>query len=464
MTGTTPETRADDPWAPYVPTAATPWNLRRVVHLHRAAGFAAPWPRLHRDLDDGHLASIDRLLRGEPGGREVFGGFESTAEKLARSSVIARDPGRLKAWWVYRMLFGPDPLGERLTLMWHDHFATSNLKVDDLAAMRRQNELFRRHARDPFGELLRGAVRDPAMLIWLDAPANRKGRPNENLGRELMELFTLGVGHYTEADVKQAARALTGWTVVDGSFRADPSGHDDGEKVILGRPGRWAGDQLVGILLDHPATAVRLADRVVRLLLGEVADDRPKVAALSEGLRKHDLDIGWAVETVIRSVTFFSASSLQRRVQGPAEYVVGAARALELIDPPPSTLSLADWMARMGQDLFYPPNVGGWADGRGWLTGRSVVSRANFADSLVEGDGVGRPRAFDASALAERHGHGGNRDELTAFFCELLLGDEQSPAWRRRLADAPALRGLTGPEAARRLVPLILTSASGQLT
>ena len=114
------------------------------------------------------------------------------------------------------MYWGPDPLGERLTLLWHNHFATSNDKVSDLAAMRRQNELFRRHARAPFADLLNAAVRDPALLVFLDAPANRKGHPNENLARELMELFTLGIGHYTEADVKEAARALTGWTVTDG--------------------------------------------------------------------------------------------------------------------------------------------------------------------------------------------------------------------------------------------------------
>src|SRR5205085_10392276 len=142
---------------------------------------------------------------------------------------------------------------------WHNHFATSNAKVEDLAAMRHQNELFRRHARAPFGALLAGVVRDPALLVWLDAPANRREHPNENLARELMELFTLGLGPYTEADVKEAARALTGWTVADGRFREDAARHDDGEKTVLGRAGRWGGDDLVALLLDHPATARRLA-------------------------------------------------------------------------------------------------------------------------------------------------------------------------------------------------------------
>ena len=124
--------------------------------------------------------------------------------------------------------------------MWHNHFATSNQKVNDPAAMRRQNEMFRRLARAPFGELLESAVRDPALLIWLDAPANRKGHPNENLARELLELFSLGIGHYSEDDVKETARALTGWNVVDGEAREAPSRHDDGPKTILGKTGKVA--------------------------------------------------------------------------------------------------------------------------------------------------------------------------------------------------------------------------------
>ena len=155
------------------------------------------------------------------------------ARTIGDAAVASGNPNRLKAWWLYRMLFSPDPLGERLTLMWHNHFATSNRKVQDLALMREQNDLLRQHARATFGELLHAVVKHPAMLVWLDADANRKGHPNENLARELMELFTLGVGNYTEDDVQAAARALTGWTVVGGRFGFRETRHDDGEKVFL---------------------------------------------------------------------------------------------------------------------------------------------------------------------------------------------------------------------------------------
>jgi uncharacterized protein (DUF1800 family) len=222
----TDEAALDDPWARYKPSVDAPWNLRRVVHLHRRAGFAASRSEIDRDLADGPDASIDRLLSGraQASGAPDPEEFERISTVLADAAIASSDSGRLKAWWLYRLLFSPDPLGERLTLMWHNHFATSNQKVNDPAAMRRQNELFRTLARAPFGELLEAAIRDPALLAWLDAPANRKGHPNENLGRELLELFSLGVGHYSENDVKETARALTGWTVVDDAFREAPSG------------------------------------------------------------------------------------------------------------------------------------------------------------------------------------------------------------------------------------------------
>ncbi len=175
--------RTVDPWAPFSPTDERPWNLRRVVHLHRRAGFGATWRELERDLKDGPEPSLERVLAGRASVDGVPDKFEKTADLLGESAVASGDPARLKAWWVYRMLFGPDPLTERLTLFWHNHFATSNLKVENLAFMRRQNELFRQLGRGPFGELLTAVVHDAAMLIWLDAPSNRKGHPNENLAR-----------------------------------------------------------------------------------------------------------------------------------------------------------------------------------------------------------------------------------------------------------------------------------------
>jgi uncharacterized protein (DUF1800 family) len=447
----------NNPWAPYVPSARAPWGLRRVVHLHRRAGFAATWAELQRDLKDGPGPSIDRLLQGKSR-LGVPPDFAETADTLARLAVEAGDVARLKAWWVYRMLFGPDPLTERLTLLWHNHFATSAAKAG--MAVRAQNDLFRKFARAPFGALLNAVVRDPALLLYLDAPANRKGRPNENLGRELLELFTLGIGHYTEADVKEAARALTGWTVDKGRFREDDALHDAGAKTILDHKGAWKGGELLRLLVEHPATAGRLAARLCEFFLGEGAADAVAVSALADGLRQRRLDVGWAVETVLRSELFFAEANLGGRVVGPVEYVVGAARAMEQA---PSTLVLAEFIANLGQDLFHPPNVGGWPGSRAWLSTRAVIGRANYVAALLGGEDVGSPRPADALGPARRHGRAGGVEELVTFYAELVLGGLPGPPWRDRILSALGPKAAVGDHTARRVAALVLTSAEAQL-
>ncbi len=437
-------------WEPYAPTAEAPWDLRRVVHLHRRAGFAGTWAEVQRDLKDGPAASIDRVLAG----KSAMGsptGFAGTADLLADAAVAAGEIGRLKAWWMYRMLFGPDPLGEKLTLTWHNHFATSNAKVGDPGSMRRQNDTLRKHARAPFGDLLKASVREPALLVFLDAQSNRKGHPNENLGRELMELFTLGIGHYTEADVKEAARALTGWTVEEGNFSEVAARHDDGEKTILGKSGKWTGSDLVGMLLEHPATAQRLAWRLGETFFGEKAVPAETLQVLGVELHRRKLDIGWAVATMLRSKLFFADANIRTRLQSPAEFIIGAARALEMFDPAPSTLALADWSARLGQDLFEPPNVGGWPGGRTWIGPRTMIGRANFVAAILEGPSAGRRAPFEPAELAGKYGTPAK--EAAVFCARLVYGAEPNETWRERLAAAKG----------REAVALLLTAPEGQL-
>jgi uncharacterized protein (DUF1800 family) len=453
--------RHSEPWARYQGGPEAPWNLRRVHHLHRRAGFAASWNELQRDLKEGPEASIARLLAGKIRAETTSADFPATAALLADAAVAADDPDRLKAAWVYRMLCGPDPLGERLTLMWHDHFATSNAKVSDVAAMRRQNDILREHARAPFGVLLKAAIRDPALLIWLDAPANRKGHPNENLARELMELFTLGIGNYTEGDVQACARALTGWTVVDGSFRDVSQLHDDGAKTIFGRSEKWTGADLVQALIERPATALRIAGRLCGLFFGEKGVSAAAVASLARGLREHDLDVGWGVATILSSGAFFAETNIGTRVLGPPEFLLGAAIALNRSDPPPSTLVLADWMARLGQDLFYPPNVGGWPGGRAWLSSRSLIGRANFAAALVDGPALGISAPLDVAALAARQGKRSDVDGASSATANLLFGAE--PEASTREAIAKAVGSMPKSDILRRVVTLVLASPEAQL-
>jgi uncharacterized protein (DUF1800 family) len=461
---------AGDPWAAYVPDEKAPWNLQRVVHLHRRAGFAATWGELQRDLKDGPRGSLDRLLAGKARLEGVPDEFEAAAARLADAAVAApADRGRLKAWWMFRMLFGSDALTERLTLMWHNHFATSVEKVNSLDMMRRQNDAFRALGRARFGELLREVVKGPALLIWLDAPMNRPGHPNENLARELMELFTLGIGNYSEKDVKEGARALTGWGVVrpiqvqNVASRQPVAQHDEGEKELLGRKGNWTGDDFVRFLLEHPATAERLAWRLCDTFLGENAAGPEARHALADGLRERDLDLGWAVETILRSRAFFAEANLGTRVLGPVDYVVGSARALALFDTPPSTLLLADWAGRLGQDLFQPPNVGGWSGGRTWISPQTVIGRANFAAALVSGRLARAARPVAALSLAQRHGRAESFDDVLDFYGELLRGAPPKAAWRARLAGAFGPNPALDDETVRRAVALLLASPEMQL-
>jgi uncharacterized protein (DUF1800 family) len=433
-------------WTPYVPDDKAPWDLRRVVHLHRRAGFAAPWQELERDLKDGPEKSIDRLVKGMEG-PSTPEGFATTADLLAESAVSAGEIGRLKAWWFYRVLFGPDVLGEKLTLLWHDHFATAQSKVRDVALMRRQNDTFRKHARGKFADLLTASVKEPAVLVYLDAPANRKGHANENLARELMELFTLGIGNYSETDVKEAARALTGWTVEDGQFTVNAGRHDTGAKSILGRKGELTGDDLVKTLLGHPATADRIVFKLCRLFFGEKGVPAEARKALAAGLRERALDISWAVTTILKSHSFFAPENMGNRVLNPVEFVAGTVRALGLFDPAPSTLALADWSARMGQDLFEPPNVGGWPGGRGWIHTRSLIARSNFVAALIRGPNVGRREPYDPRSAARAAGFSDPAGVLT-YHHRLLFGVDPSAEMRRRIGEAnAAIVLLSSPEA-----------------
>jgi hypothetical protein len=241
-----------------------------------------------------------------------------------------------------------------------------------------------------------------------DPPGRRPGELALRQLRPRLDLdhgADLAAGQFGDLEGSAAAAAGARDDAAGSADRRHIPGRDPGDKTILGRTGPWDGAALLDALVEHPATAERLAGRVCGLLLGDGAVPGGTIEALADGLRRRRLDVGWAVETVLRSRTFFDDGQLGTRVVGPVQYVVGAPRALEALEPPPSTLVLADWAARLGQDLFYPPNVGGWPGGRGWISTRSVIGRANYAAALAGGDGVGRP-PVDALGFARRHGRG----------------------------------------------------------
>jgi uncharacterized protein (DUF1800 family) len=415
-------------WEPYLPSAESPWDVRAVGHLYRRAAFGSTWAELEARLRDGPHKTIDQLLRGGPG-QEAF---ERQTAPLARSIADANNGSLARAWWLYRMLYSPHPLREKLTLFWHNHFATSNAKVNNAGFMLGQYDLLYRHAQGSFRALLRAMSSDPAMMVWLDTAQSRKGMPNENYARELMELFSLGIGHYTEKDIREAARAFTGWEIKAGKASFDPARHDDGTKKVLGQAGNWAADDIVRICLDQPSAPEFIVGKLYRFLVSETVPATPELLApLAERFRRTDYDFGDLVATVLRSNLFFTPAVYRSRVKSPVDFVVGIVHALE---GRIGTTALAQALEELGQNLIYPPSVKGWDGGPGWLNGQTLLYRQNLALALTSTEDNRFGRRTDPAALTRRHGKQSDL-ELVDFFGQLFLDGAIPAEARERLLD-----------------------------
>ncbi len=308
---------------------------------------------------------------------------------------------RLKAYWLFRIVFGSDPLTEKMTLFWHGHFATSNRKVQNVGRMLVQNELFRRHALGDFGELAAAILSDPAMLVWLDGAGSRKEKPNENLAREFLELFTLGAGHYTEADIRQAARALTGWVNdgQEGDYAApihfDRTGFDGGMKTFLGRTGPWNARDIVGLALERPAAAEHLARELYRFFVRDDEEPGPDLLRpLADEIRVHHFSIRPVLGLILRSRHFYSGEVRRHLIKSPIEFSAGLVRILDIPRSRVDLVMLGSICDRQGQSLFYPPNVKGWDGGRAWISSSNMLARANWSANLIWGNSVSGDRAL----------------------------------------------------------------------
>ena len=449
-------------WKHYEPDASRPWNLQRAWTLHRRAGFAATWNELQRDLADGPQKSIDRVLSATSRIDGIPDNYAEMSRIIGESAVASGRPERMAAWWIYLMYFSPDPLRERMAILWHNHFATSMAKVNSLPMMREQNNIFRTHGLGPFEELLSATLKHGAMLKWLDGDENRAGKANENLGRETLELFTLGIGNYSEDDVKNASRALTGWSVHQSKFRVRDEWHDTDEKTILGNTGDFTGDDLINIVVNHPATSKRLAWRLCSEYLSEKVATQDRIFELANWLAANDLDLQGAMQIVLNSDAFYSDDNIKRRVVDPESFIVGAIRALELFDPPASTMVLCDWNEQLGRKLFYPPNVGGWPGDRAWLNSRTAIARANFGAALVSGKLSRSGTSKNLIAFAAQHTGNSKPVELVGFYCELLTGSQQEQRSNELIARASHGSDDQG-EMMKNVVALILASPEAQL-
>jgi uncharacterized protein (DUF1800 family) len=287
----------------------------------------------------------------------------------------------LKSWWVTEMLGTESPFTERMTLFWHNHFTSSLRKVRSPQLMLRQNALLRKHALGNFGELLHSVSRDPAMLVYLDSATNRRGQPNENFARELMELFTLGEGKYGEHDIREAARAFTGWSIdlETGEFLFRPRQHDDGLKTVLGKSLR-TGAEVLDLLLAHPATGEYIATRLWR----EFVSPQPQPEELKRvaaAFRDSRYDVRAAMRALLLTSAFWAPENRAALIKSPTELVVGTLRQFNIAVSDP--LPFAFLLGRFGQDLLSPPNVKGWPGGEQWINSTTLLARKQFLERLM---------------------------------------------------------------------------------
>ncbi len=395
----------------------------RIAHLLRRAGFGGTEAEIERYTRLGFDAAVDELL-------DFAGRDDPSAEAAEAQGFDLNAPDGLRAWWLYRMIHTTRPLQEKLALFWHGSFATSIVKVRDPLLMRWQNELFREQALGSFRTLLQRISRDPAMLRWLDSNTNRKASPNENYARELMELFTLGIGNYSEPDVKEGARAFTGWFLDPNTlaFRFTPQAHDFGPKTLLGRVGNWNGDDAIEIILEQPVAPRYLARRLFRFFAYD--DPEPEtVDRFAEVLTASDWEVRPVVEAILRSPELSSPRAYHAKVKSPAELVVGAIRQLgartafqDLMVP----------MRKMGQDLFAPPNVKGWDGGLGWVSTSTVLERFNFANRLCTARDDPTRTSFDPLADSTRLGLT-SAEQVVDHYLHLLVDGDAPPDVRASL-------------------------------
>ena len=392
------------------PPSGNETDTELLAHLLRRAGFGATRQELAAGAATGYAAAVERLLA--PQDEQRISDYLVRRFHPELSGMMGpQAPGEN---WLYRLATTTAPLQEKMTLFWHGIFATGYAKVIHGKALSDQTRMFRRYAMGSFRDLLLELSKDPAMIIWLDNQDNHKGAINENYGRELLELFSMGVGHYTEQDIKECARAFTGWTIanrrymelrsqrdsdwpygrISWHFEFHPQDHDDGEKTFLGETGNWNGDDIIDIICQQPATARFIARHLYSFF---VADEPPvpewpytpprdpqAIEILAQAYFDHDYHIGAVLRTLFNSDFFQSPEIRYTKVKSPVELVAGVLRLTGEFDRPRyEILERYNQASYMGQILNNPPSVEGWHQGTDWLDSGTLVERINFASQQM---------------------------------------------------------------------------------
>ena len=389
---------------PALAFAAAPMGFDEARHLLNRTSFFASADDIYAFAKLTRAQAVNQLLAGTahkvgtpaPAWSNDFEsprrlrGMSAEQRRLAQREQA--DTGiELRAWWITEMLNTPSPLTEKMVLFWHNHFVSSLQKVRSPVLMYRQNGLLRKHAFGYFGDLLHAVARDPAMVLYLDSASNRKGQPNENFAREVMELFTLGEGHYGENDIKEVARAFTGWSIdLDtGEFVARPQVHDDGVKTVLGREGNFDGDAVLDILLDQPQTA----EFIVAKMWREFVSPTPapaEVKRIARMFRDNRYNINVALRALLTADAFYAPENRAVLVKSPIDLIVGTLRQFGFATGEATPFVFAS--RQLGQDLFAPPNVKGWPGGAAWINSATLLQRKQLLERLFSAQEM-RPAA-----------------------------------------------------------------------
>lgn len=354
-----------------------PFLRDEAAHLLRRAAFAATPAAVDRAVADGLDATVERLLAPS---------VDAVADRRDADLRRSDEPHAVAAAWLARAATTPDPLGESLVLFWHDHFVSALAKVGEPRMMFDQFALFRAAGRGSFVALTQAVARDPAMVRYLDLERTTKDAPNENFARELLELFTTGPGPYGERDVKEAARAFTGYGLRAGRFRFVPASHDDGEKTVFGVRGRFGGDDVARLAAERPETATFMARKLARRFVADAPTDAV-VAELAAAWTAAGGDVARTLGVLFRAESFYAAEHRRAVVRCPASFVVGALRAGG-VAAPPSPADLARRTLAMGRAIGDPPSVKGYPGGDAWRHPAARLARLDFLAHLVEVEGA----------------------------------------------------------------------------
>ncbi|HEV2292407.1 MAG TPA: DUF1800 domain-containing protein [Tepidisphaeraceae bacterium] len=475
------------PLQPYKPTSEKHFDSVKAAHLLNRAGFGGTEDEVKRVLELGPYEAVEWLLDFPDAGAEELSqddvpdlssvegypknyreaqqlmrgmteqermAYRQKLMRVNREAVLAT-----VAWWVQRMADGPHPLQEKLTLFWHGHFTTSARDERSAHLLWQQNELLRRQAAGNFAQFVLNISRDPAMLDYLNNQQNRKQKPNENYARELMELFTLGIGNYTEKDIKEAARAFTGWGHNGDDFVFRKYDHDNGEKQFFGRRGNLDGHHVIEAILDHRACAPYIAGRLWNFFVYEYPE--PEVTqGLGQVLREAKWELRPLLRTMLTSQAFYSDKAIGTQIKSPVQLVVGTSRLLGL--ELPVGRGLGNALAKMGQVPLEPPNVKGWPGGRAWINTSTLFVRYNTAVRMVDGDNLTGRRTARSGVEISLNGMSGKPayEIVDAWVARLVQRPIESEK-RRILVEAVGEKPTD--ESVKKMVQLIVSTPDYQL-